>query len=267
MSAMASTDRTLEMLAAGMRILHHAGLDSGAAGHVSMRVPGQDVYWINPWGVLWDEIRAEDLIQVTFDLEPVGTDRSPSAGSGFHAAIYRRRPDVQVVCHTHAPYIIALATTRQVLGMFDQRAPIFLGRMATFEQRTMRREPGVGYFGTDENESMATALGDGVALFLDHHGAINVGPDIGTTIMEHIYLEECARTQLWATTLGGTPMREELARDLQEATLQDGMRIPVEWEGLLRRLRRTDPDLFVHARTTASAARPRTAAERDIGCS
>src|SRR5579875_3436719 len=108
----------LRMLAAGMRILYRAGLDSGVAGHLSCRAGNEAAYWINCWGVFWDEVGPDDFAKVGFDLKKIGgCEEFPSLGSGFHAAIYRRRPDVNFVCHTHAPYLVALAAKGEPLGM------------------------------------------------------------------------------------------------------------------------------------------------------
>jgi ribulose-5-phosphate 4-epimerase/fuculose-1-phosphate aldolase len=212
-----------------------------------MRVPGEDAYWINRWGIFWDEIVPGDFVKVGFDL----TNRSdpevlPSVGSGFHAAIYKRRPDVEVICHSHATHLAALGCAGRLLGMYDQRAPIFLDDVKVFEQRTVLRTADSGlYFGTDEGELMAEALADGRVLLLSHHGVVNVGGDLATTVVEHIFLEDCARTQILATVLGGTEMPLEVARAYQLAGRESGRRIPSTWEGLLRRVRRSDPDLFL----------------------
>jgi ribulose-5-phosphate 4-epimerase/fuculose-1-phosphate aldolase len=240
------TRERLRLLAAGMRILHNAGLDSGVAGHLSCRVEGEGAYWINSWGVLWDEFGPDDFVKMSFDLEKVGGWRDlPSLGSGFHAAIYRRRPDVNVICHTHAPYLIALAAKGQVLGMYDQRSPMFLGRMGVFEQRTQSRADGAVFFSVEEAEGMAEALGDdNFSLLLTHHGAVTVGADLPTTVVRHLFLEECARTQVWATVLGAPEMPADVAAAYHRANEESGRRVPSTWEALLRRLHRTDPELF-----------------------
>jgi L-fuculose-phosphate aldolase len=233
-------------MARGMRILQHAGLDSGVAGHLSCRILGEDAYWINPWGVLWDEIRPEDLVRVGFDMrtQASGSDQLPSRGSGFHAAIYRRRPDVKVICHTHAPYIAALAATGQPLGMYDQRAPMFLNRIVTYEQSTYVREDGSHFYGVDENERLAEVLGGSSVALLRHHGAVTAGAELQTVVIEHLFLEECARTQVLAMAMGAAEMPVHIARELQAANQASGLRVPATWAALVRRLERTDPDLF-----------------------
>lgn len=239
----------LRMLAAGMRILDHAGLDSGVAGHLSRRAGEESAYWINCWGVFWDEIEPEHFAKVDFDLQQIGgCQELPSLGSGFHAAIYRRRPDVNFICHTHAPYLIALAATGQPLGMYDQRSPMFLDSIGIYEQRAQNRSDGTLFFGLDEADSMADALGDDhQTLILTHHGAVTVGVDLATTVVRHLFLEECARTQVRAAALGAPEMQPEVALAYKRAGEESGRRIPATWSALLRRLQRTDPELWLAA--------------------
>jgi ribulose-5-phosphate 4-epimerase/fuculose-1-phosphate aldolase len=232
-----------------MRILYRAGLDSGVAGHLSMRVVGEDAYWINSWGVFWDEVGPDDFVKMSFDLERVGGPTElPSFGSGFHTAVYRRRPDVGVICHVHSPFVIALAAKGQPLGMFDQRSPMFLDRMAVYEQRTQNRVGDSLFFGADEADGIADAFsGDVIAVLLTHHGAITVGPDVATAAMRALFLEECARTQIWAAALGAPEMPADIAAAYRRANEQSGRRLPSTWTALTRRLHRSDPDLFIDA--------------------
>ena len=115
-------------------------------------------------------------------------------------------------------------------------------------ERAQNRSDGTLFFGLDEADSMADALGDDhQTLILTHHGAVTVGVDLATTVVRHLFLEECARTQVRAATLGAPEMPPEVARAYNRAGEESGRRIPATWSALLRRLQRTDPELWLVA--------------------
>ncbi|HET6323413.1 MAG TPA: class II aldolase/adducin family protein, partial [Planctomycetaceae bacterium] len=83
-------------LAAAYRFLARAGLDDGVAGHISLRVPGApDYFWVNPFGLFFNEVRADNLVLVNSAGEIVdGHPLINLAGFCIHSAIHHARPDV-----------------------------------------------------------------------------------------------------------------------------------------------------------------------------
>ena len=83
------------------------GLVSGTNGNVSLCLgsyDGRDLMAITASGVKYDDLGADDIAIVDYEMEPVEGDAIPSSESLLHVAIYRRRPDVDAVVHTHALY-------------------------------------------------------------------------------------------------------------------------------------------------------------------
>ncbi len=216
-------------------MLYRGGCDSGIAGHVSVRVPDQNAFWITPFGY-FDETLPTDVVKVSWDLELLEGERVVSPAAQFHAAFYSHRPDVNSVIHTHSHYVSVLATRPRCVGMYTQPAVIFDGEQAIYS------DDGSGP--AAEGDRMVAAMGDKHVLLLGHHGAVVVSPSLADATVEAIVLEKCARIHLEAEASGGVEMspaevdqlRPDVDKYLRAAT----------WDANLRRLRRSDPDLFEH---------------------
>jgi L-fuculose-phosphate aldolase len=107
-----------EALATACRILAREGHESGLAGQVTARANGPNdppgTWWTLQFGYGFEEASAERMVLVDEDLKPLSGGR-PNPGVRFHVWIYRKRPDVDAIIHTHAPYASALSITGQPL--------------------------------------------------------------------------------------------------------------------------------------------------------
>ena len=223
------------LIAAARRMLYRGGCDSGIAGHVSMRVPGQNAFWMTPFGY-FDETVPTDVVKCGFDLELLEGDQPLSPAVQFHAAFYARRPDVNSVIHVHSHYVTVLATTREYVGMYTQPAVLFDGEQAWYQ------DDGEGQ--AADGDRMVDALGDKHVLLLGHHGAVVVSGSLPDATVDTLMLEKCAHIHVEARAIGGAEMsrreidqlRPEVDKYLREAT----------WNAGFRRLRQSDPDLFAY---------------------
>lgn len=221
-------------IAAARRMLYRAGLDSQIGGHVSLRA-GDDSFLVSPFQY-FDETLPEDVLEVGFDLKVRSGHARTAPGVAFHADIYRARPDVDCVIHTHSRLITTLTTTGQALGMYHLYSSVFLDDLATFtDEGVLTAER--------EGELIVEALGDRRGLLMSHHGAINVGPTIELTTAEAMLLEICAGYQLEALKVGGHELPRASAESYRDAYMKFGLREEM-WNANLRRLRRSDPELF-----------------------
>src|SRR4051794_34876118 len=95
--------KTRQQLAACYRIVDHLGWTSLIANHISVRIPGTEDLLINPFGLLYSEVCASNLVRIDLDGQIVGESAYPvnPAGIVIHTAIHRARPDVISVLHTH----------------------------------------------------------------------------------------------------------------------------------------------------------------------
>ena len=90
-------------LAAAYRMLADRGFDESVAGHISVRVPdAPDHFWVNPFGLLFEEVTAEQLVLVNEQGEILtGWPLLNYAGFCIHSAIHQARPDVNCIVHSH----------------------------------------------------------------------------------------------------------------------------------------------------------------------
>ena len=229
-----SGDQTRFEIAMARRILAREGCESAVAGHVSVRVPGEQAFWVSPFEY-FDETEPERVIKSSFDLDLLEGDWEPSPAIAFHAAFYRGRPDVNCVIHTHSHHAMVLATTGRPLGMYNDMAALFLDEQIVYVEDGTR--PPV------DGKAMCEALGGGHVVIVKNHGAIFLGDSLETTTVEAFTFEKCARIQNEAEMIGGT----EHTRAYVERGKQAYHKYyrPQMWAAAVRRLRRDDPAVFV----------------------
>jgi L-ribulose-5-phosphate 4-epimerase len=106
-------------------------LQSGEGGNLSVRVPGQNLMLIKASGCSFGDMEEENIVLIDFDGNIVLGEKKPSREYMTHAAIYRRREDVQAIFHSHSPWCTAVAEhfdvipdTSLPLGMKIGKVPV-----------------------------------------------------------------------------------------------------------------------------------------------
>jgi len=195
-----------DALAAACRILAREGHESGLAGQVSARAEKRDTWWTLPFGYGFDEASAERMVLVDDDLRPLAGGR-PNPGVRFHIWIYRTRPDVKAIIHTHAPYASALAATGERLRTIHMDSAMLHGCAYLAEW------PGVPV-ADDEGRIISGALGEAKCILLANHGLLSAGTSVEEATYLAVFFERAARMQLRAMAAGGF---KEVKRELAEA--------------------------------------------------
>jgi L-ribulose-5-phosphate 4-epimerase len=173
------------------------GLVAWTAGNVSGRVPGTDRFVIKPSGIGYDELSPEAIVVCDLDGTLVDGDLAPSSDTAAHAYVYRHRPDVGGVVHTHSTYATAWAARGEPI-------PCVLTAMAD----EFGGEIPVGPFALIGDDS----IGRGIVATLDkhrspavlmqNHGVFTVGPDARAAVKAAVMCEDVARTVHIARQLG-----------------------------------------------------------------
>lgn len=204
---------TPELLAACCRILAKEGHESGLAGQVTARADKPGTFWTLQFGYGFEEATAERMVLVDEDLKPLRGGR-PNPGVRFHIWIYRKRPDVQAIVHTHAPHASALACTGSSLKTIHMDSAMLHGSAHLPEW------PGVPV-ADDEGRIISGALGNAKSILLANHGLLTAGNSIEEAAYLAVFFERAARMQLRAMAAGGyKEVKAALAEEARDFLLQ-----------------------------------------------
>jgi ribulose-5-phosphate 4-epimerase/fuculose-1-phosphate aldolase len=199
----AAEERSLRKseLAATFRLFGKYGFSEGVAGHVTARDPEyHDHFWVNPFGMSFNQIRVSDLLLVNEHGEVVEGDGVVNrAGFHIHSAVHRARPDVVAAAHSHSVYGKAFASLGVPLAPITQDAAAFFQDIGLY----------AGYGGpagyAEEGQRIAAAVGANKAAILQNHGLITCGHSVGEAAWWFITLERSCQAQL-AAMAAGTPI-------------------------------------------------------------
>jgi L-fuculose-phosphate aldolase len=164
-----------------------AGLVVASAGNVSARVSGGGAIAITPTSVCYDVMTADQVVVVGLDSGlPVESTGRPSAELPTHLAVYRRRPDVGAIVHTHAPYVSTLSVLHRALPpVIDEMIVYFGGTVEIADY---------AFTGTEDlGANVVAALGDRAGVLLSNHGNLCVGRDLETALHVALTMEATAR--------------------------------------------------------------------------
>ena len=186
--------RTRVDLAALYRLVAAEGMTDLAATHISARVPGpEDHFLINPYGLMYEEVTASNLVKVDLNGDKVLESPFPVNPAGFtiHSAVHMARPDVACVVHTHTAAGMAFASVETEVLPLSQTSMQFYGRTGFHAWEGISTN-------LDERERIVRDLGSHRALILHNHGLLIAGPTIPASWVLIFQLERVCRTQLAA---------------------------------------------------------------------
>jgi L-fuculose-phosphate aldolase len=161
--------RARRAIAETLRWLMARGLYAGTSGNVSARAAGGML--ITPSGVRCDDVDERSIVEVSLD----GAARGPLAPSSewrIHRDVYRGRPDVGAVVHTHSTFATALSSLRRPIPAFHYMVAraggddIRCARYATYGTEALSRN------------ALAALAGGRRACLLANHGLLALGPDL-----------------------------------------------------------------------------------------
>jgi L-fuculose-phosphate aldolase len=200
-----------QKLALACRILAMEGHDSGLAGQLTARGPRPNTYYMLRFGLGLDEIAAGNLLLVDDDLNVLEGEGMPNPSNRFHLWIYRARPTVGSIMHTHPPHVSALSMIGVPLAVSHMDTTLF------FEDCAWLREwPGTP-IGDEEGRIISQALGDKKAILLAHHGQLSATASIEHALVLAMFVERAAKLQLMAMSAGTIlPVDRALAQEAHD---------------------------------------------------
>ena len=222
-----------QLIAAG-KVLVAEGQDDFTRGHISFRLPdNQNLFFMKPHSIGLDEITMQNIL--TIDLEGkvvAGTARRHSEVY-IHSEIFKVRPDVNCVIHTHPAYSIALSATGRPLKCYSQPGALFYDALGTYTDTiNLIRSPAMG-------AGVARALGRGRGVLLKNHGVVVTGATIDEAVIGTIMLENGCMIQLLAEA-AGDPAPEFSRADIEKlkADISRPEQFKINFDYLARRIKR-----------------------------
>ena len=204
-----------QKMALSCRILAGEGHESALAGQITVRAGEPGTFWMLRFGLGFDEATASSLIRVDDQLRRVEGEGMPNPSNRFHLWIYRVRPDVNCIIHTHPPHVSALSMLGEELVAAHMDTSMFYDDCAF-----LRDWPGVP-IGDEEGELISKALGTKRAILLAHHGQLVACSTVEEAAVMSVFFERAARLQLMARAVGTiNPIKPELAREAHDYRLK-----------------------------------------------
>jgi ribulose-5-phosphate 4-epimerase/fuculose-1-phosphate aldolase len=227
--------RLREDLALALRAAARHGLAEGVCNHFSVALPdGSDRFLLNPRGLLWQEVAADDVVLVDADGRRLaGRHEVEPTAMFIHAAVHRIAGQACVL-HTHMPHATALTLTadRALDTTLSQNAMRFHGRVAV----------DACYNGlaldAAEGERIAGAMQGRDIVFLGNHGVLVCGARIDHAYDDLYYLERACMAQVLARSTGRplAPVAPALAQRVADQTRSERQQSVLFFEALRRSL-------------------------------
>ena len=175
--------------------LDDAGMVPNKSGNVSCRIP--EGFAITPAGIPYRELLPRHIVKVPLDAPAPTADPRPSSEWRMHAAIYRARPDVTAIVHTHSPRATALASAGRGIPPFHYMIALAGGDVRCTPYAT---------FGTPElADSAVRGLQGRRACLLGNHGVMAVGNSLARAHAVAIEVENLAGEYLSLLAAGLEP--------------------------------------------------------------
>ncbi len=194
----------LSELVSANHILYDQGIFDGY-GHISFRSPKDKTHFFMSRAVAPASVTADDIMEFDADAKPIDQKgREIYIERFIHSEIYKARPDVNAVVHSHSPTVIPFSISQVPMratfhdaSFLYTGAPVFDVRSSAGDGTNMLvMTPALG-------KALAETLGKNAVALIRGHGEAVVGPTIHVVVSRAIYTEENAKLQLQALSLGG----------------------------------------------------------------
>jgi ribulose-5-phosphate 4-epimerase/fuculose-1-phosphate aldolase len=225
----AAADRALvDKLVLANRILYRQGVVDGF-GHVSVRHDQSSEHFLLARNMAPGLVRREDI--VAFDLDGAALDaggRRVYLERFIHGEIYRARPDVHAVVHSHSPNVIPFGVTGTPLQPVFHMSGFLAEGSALFEIRDVAGDTDMLISNGSLGVALAAALGSRSTVLMRGHGSTVVGASLEQAVYRAFYAEVNARLQTQARQLGEVTYLN--ANEAAKAAAINDTQLPRVWE-------------------------------------
>lgn len=247
-SAISSLDATYanrKDLAAAYRLVAHFGLDDSIFTHISSKArPDAETFLINPYGLRFTEVTAENLVEVDLNgdivHDPYGAGIN-KAGFLIHSAVHEARPEVSCVMHTHTVSGVSVSCQAKGLLPLNQWSLQFYNRISYHDYE------GIAINEAEKERLVADLGAKNKVLVLRNHGLLTCGRSTGEAFKIMYNLERSCKAQLAIQASGAelAPVPEEICKltaDQYEYWEKDLYSGDPEWDAYVRLVDELYPD-------------------------
>ena len=180
-----------QKLAAAYRVMALKDMDDLTYTHLSVKVDQYDSFLIQPFGLRFAEVKASNLLQVSFDSNVISGEEKLYNRTGYviHGSIYKARPDVKAIFHLHTPAGVAVSAMKGGLLPISQFALHFYNKISYHKYDSLSIHSGQG-------ESLIKDLGKNYVAFLENHGTLVCGRSIEEAMFFSHHLEQACKVQV-----------------------------------------------------------------------
>jgi HCOMODA/2-hydroxy-3-carboxy-muconic semialdehyde decarboxylase len=229
MKKIAASRGLVEDLVAGSRILAREGVLDGY-GHISARSDKRPDHFLMSRSRAPALVTAADLMELDAESEPLpGDERKGFIERYIHGEIYRTRPDVMAVVHSHSPSVIPFGVTKTRLRPVYHMGSFLWSGAPVWDIRKVREENDVLVRDRPLGKALAAALGSCNCVLMRGHGMTVVGDGVREVVFRAIYTEMNARLQIQAQLLEG-PIEFLSAEEGRRSTVTNRSTHERPWE-------------------------------------
>lgn len=180
-------------------------------GHVGVRMPGGEGIACKLFRSAGQSQGEEDwLVHFDYKGKKIGGVGTPPFESPIYTEVFKRRPDVKAIAHTHSPACVAMSLADKTLCAIHMQSSKFEYGVPVYPRPIHIKDD-------DEGSELAKMLDAGKAVLIKGHGVVTVGNSIDEACMNAMYLERTAKIQGLAMTLGFTGPSKEFMDEILES--------------------------------------------------
>jgi len=172
------------------KIIAYLKLDDNTYKHLSTRSSSKESYFILPFGLRFEEITEDNLIEIGLDGKVHSKDDAKYNKTGYviHGQIYKNREDVNSIIHVHSPEIVAVSSIKEGLMPISQWALHFYNKISYHEYNSLILDV--------DNQDLIKDLGQNNILMLRNHGIIICGKTIHEALFYLYHMQIACKTQI-----------------------------------------------------------------------
>ncbi len=179
----------------GAKAIFSKGLVEAGEGNVSVRNGKKEEFFITPSFNQYDTLKKDEIVHINFDGTPLSAGKLPSTEAKMHIAIYKSRPKVQAIIHTHSPFATMLSIVGKGIPIIMEEMHAFLGGSVDVSEFGKAQTGEIG-------EVALKALGIKNAALLANHGVIVCGKSLDHAVKFAELVEKLAKMYWGALQIG-----------------------------------------------------------------